>query len=240
MKATHWEFANRALLIGLIFGCGFSLYALDHQNAAAALANWLEARTRVDAGLLVRTQFALAALVLALAALLRTWASSYLRAGVVYATEVKTESLVAAGPYRRVRNPLYLASILLALGMGAVMSRAGFLLAVVAMTLFCYRLILREESELAVTHGAAYQQYRRAVPRLWPALQPRIASAGQPAQWSAGFKAEFWCWGFAAAVAALAATLSVVWFYAILAASIAVLWFTSALLGKKHDAPVSR
>ncbi|HTR36480.1 MAG TPA: isoprenylcysteine carboxylmethyltransferase family protein [Bryobacteraceae bacterium] len=230
MKATNWEFANRALVFGVIFGCSFALYALDRQSGAAVLANWLESILHVDAGLAVRALFGLAAFVLALAALLRTWASSYLQAGVVYATEVKTESLVAGGPYRRVRNPLYLATILMAFGMGALMNRAGFVFAVVAMTLFCYRLILREESDLAASHGPAYEQYRRAVPRLWPALRPRIASSGRPAHWSAGFKAEFWCWGCAAAVAALAVTLSVNWFYLILAASIALLWLTSLML----------
>src|SRR5262250_2812371 len=50
----------------------------------------------------------LGAALLGVAAMLRTWASAYLHAEVVYASEVKTEALVADGPYRRVRNPLYL------------------------------------------------------------------------------------------------------------------------------------
>ena len=73
---------------------------------------------------------------LVLAALIRTWASAYLHAGVVYAPEVKTESLVADGPYRRVRNPFYFANVLIAIGMGAMMSRIGFFVAVVAMLVF--------------------------------------------------------------------------------------------------------
>jgi hypothetical protein len=42
MKATNWEFANRALVFGLIFAFAFPLYSLDHQNSTAALANWLQ------------------------------------------------------------------------------------------------------------------------------------------------------------------------------------------------------
>ncbi|HEX2715284.1 MAG TPA: isoprenylcysteine carboxylmethyltransferase family protein, partial [Candidatus Acidoferrales bacterium] len=80
----------------------------------------------MDPDPLARLLFAFAAFLLVVAALIRTWASSYLHAGVVYAAEVKTESLVADGPYRRVRNPLYFANVLMAIGMGALMSRAGF------------------------------------------------------------------------------------------------------------------
>ena len=60
MKATNWEFRNRALLFGLIFAFTFPLYSFDHQNATATLANWLGARLRIDADLLAHLLFALA------------------------------------------------------------------------------------------------------------------------------------------------------------------------------------
>jgi protein-S-isoprenylcysteine O-methyltransferase Ste14 len=148
MRATNWEFRNRALIFGLIFGFAFSAYLLDPQNSTAALANWLEATRGMDANLIGRILFALAACLLFGAALLRTWASSYLHSSVVYASEVKTESLVADGPYRHTRNPLYFANVLMAIGMSVLTSRIGFFVVVLAMLLFCYRLILREESAL--------------------------------------------------------------------------------------------
>src|SRR3989442_2400166 len=83
----------------------------------------------MDADLVARLLFAFAAFWLVVAALIRTWASSYLRAAVVYAAEVKTESLVADGPYRQVRNPLYFANVVMAIGMGAMMSPTGFFVA---------------------------------------------------------------------------------------------------------------
>src|SRR3984957_13185576 len=91
--------------------------------------------------------FLFAAFLLVVAALIRTWASSYLHASVVYAADLKSEALVAAGPYRRGRNPLYFANVLMAIALGAMMSRLGFLFAVTAMLVFSYRLILREEAE---------------------------------------------------------------------------------------------
>jgi protein-S-isoprenylcysteine O-methyltransferase Ste14 len=107
MKATAWEFKNRALIFGLIFGASFFCYSFDHPTSAAWLSDWLAARTSLDARLLAHFIFGAAAVILALAALARTWGSAYLRADIVYASEVKSASLVADGPYRHVRNPLY-------------------------------------------------------------------------------------------------------------------------------------
>ena len=239
MKATNWEFTNRALVFGLIFAFTFPLYSLDRQNSTAALANWLGARLRMDADLVARLLFASAAFLLVVAAFIRTWASSYLHARVVYAAEVKTESLVADGPYRRVRNPLYFANVLMVLGMGAMMSRAGFFVAVVAMLVFCYRLILREEAELQASQGEQYERYRNAVPRLWPSLRPRIASTGRQARWTAGFKAESWYWGFAAAVMAFALTLNLKLFFVIVGISLVLFWVSSVVLQEKSNSQAS-
>ncbi|HSM84763.1 MAG TPA: isoprenylcysteine carboxylmethyltransferase family protein [Candidatus Limnocylindrales bacterium] len=239
MKATDWEFANRALIFGFIFAIAFPLYALDHQNSAAVLAKWLAAVLAVNANHVARFIFAAAAVVLFVAALIRTWAAAYLHAGVVYAATVKTDSLVADGPYRRVRNPLYLANILMAAALGAMMSRAGYVVVLAGMGLFCYRLILREEAELETSQGERYARYRRAVPRLWPSVWPRVPSAGGQGDWAEGFKAEFYYWGFAAALAGFAITLSVNIFFAMLSVSLAVLWMSSAAAKKRPKAKSS-
>lgn len=104
---------NRALLFGLIFAFSFPLYFLDHRNSTATLASWLGSTLQRHPDLVARLLFAFAAILVIVAALVRTWASSYLCAGVVYAAQVKTESLVADGPYRQVRNPLYFANVLM-------------------------------------------------------------------------------------------------------------------------------
>jgi protein-S-isoprenylcysteine O-methyltransferase Ste14 len=239
MQATQWEFKNRAMLFGMIVGVTFPLYMLDQQNSAAALANWLGPRLRMEPDLLARCLFALAAMLLAVAALIRTWASAYLQADVVYAAEVKTESVVADGPYRHVRNPLYFANVLMAVSMGAMMSRVGLVAVIILTWVFCYRLIWREEAELQASQGASYEGYRQAVPRFLPSPWPRTASAGRSARWSEGFKAEAWFWGFALAIAAFAMTLKFIVFIVIVGASIVWLFVGPALLDKKPNAEAS-
>lgn len=233
MKASNWEFANRAMIFGLIFGVSFPLYAFDRQNSTEALANWLAPRFGTNAELLMRWLFFAAAGLLAIAALIRTWASAYLQADIVYASDVKTQTVVADGPYRRVRNPLYFANIIMAFGMGAMMGRPGFFVAVVAMWVFCYRLILREEAELLAGQGDTYDRYRKAVPRLLMSPWPRIPSAGQQARWRNGLLAELWSWGFAASVLGFAIKLKPVFFFAILGASLVAFWVGSTIVERK-------
>lgn len=237
MRASNWEFKYRALVFGLIFGCSFAMYSLDPQNSTAALANWMSHRLAMDANVLARVLFVSATGLLVVGAFIRTWASAYLQADVVYASDVKTASLVADGPYRHVRNPLYFANLFLALGMGALMSRIGFFVAVIAMFVFCYRLILREETGLESGQGEHYKIYRNAVPRLWPALGPRVPSAGRRPKWAEGFKAEFWCWGFAVSVAAFAITLNTTAFFVISGISFAVFWLSSILHKNRRGSP---
>lgn len=236
MRATNWEFRNRALVFGLILAFAFQFYFLDHPNAAEALAKPLAATLGANSDLTVRALLALGALLVVVAALLRTWASAYLQAEVVYAGDVKSASLVADGPYRHVRNPLYFANVLMAIGMGVLTSRIGFFVLFGLMAAFCYRLILREEAELSAAQGRRYQQYREAVPRLWPSLRGRVASAGGRANWASGFKAEFWYWGLALALVVFAITLRTVLFFLILGGSLGCFWlFTS---GRKKEQPI--
>jgi protein-S-isoprenylcysteine O-methyltransferase Ste14 len=236
MQASNWEFKNRAIIIGLIIGVAFQFYVLDRQNVTATLANALATRLRIDADMLARLLFCLAALVLVAAALLRTWASSYLRSDVVYASSIQTKALVADGPYRRVRNPLYFGNFLMAIGMGAMTSRVGFVVLVGGMLLFCYRLILREEAELGATQGESYKEYLKAVPRFWPAWRPRVPAGAGQANWKSGFKAESWYWGFPLALIGFAATLKLSVFFGVVTVSVAFFWFITQMQKKKPQA----
>src|SRR5205814_7876912 len=127
---------------------------------------------------------------------------------------------VADGPYRHVRNPLYFGNVLMGLGMGAMASRTGFIVLQVLMFIFCYRLIFREESELRAVQGEQYDAFMKAVPRLCPALTPRIPAAGGKADWAAGFTGGGWVWGVALAVALFALTLKQNAFLIVLAGSL--------------------
>ena len=205
---------------------------VDPQTSTIVFARWLGSALSLDPNSVGRALFGSAALLLIVAAFIRTWASSYLHAKVVYASQVQTASLVADGPYRHVRNPLYFANVLMAMGLGTMMSRTGCFVAVAAMLIFSYRLIRREESELSASQGDQYLRYRNAVPRLWPSPWARVASSGRPARWRDGFRAESWYWGFAAALTTFALTLKFTLFVVILASSLVLFWVSSAVLRK--------
>ena len=227
MRATTWEFRNRATVFGIIFGAAFVLYTLDHVNAAAGLADWIADACGWDANVVVRAVLLCAAGFMGACAMVRMWASGYLRADVVYAADVKTAALVADGPYRHVRNPLYFGNVLMAIGIGATASRAGFFVLIVAMVLFCYRLIFREEAELLAAQGESYAAYLRAVPRLWPAIRARVSSAAAPANWTAGFRAEAWSWSLFAGLVVFAITLDLRAMFVATAAGIGLAWVWS-------------
>jgi protein-S-isoprenylcysteine O-methyltransferase Ste14 len=233
--ATAWEFEHRALALGVLFSVAFMCSAFDPRNATAALAQVLSDQVQLDGERLARALFVVAAVIVSAAALIRTWASAYLKSDVVYASAVKTASLVADGPYRHTRNPLYLGNVLMAAGMGAMASRIGFGVLVGGMIVFSYRLIKREEAELLRSQGERYAAYLARVPRLMPAFRPRVPSAGRRPDWAGGFRAESWYWGFAAAIAAFAITLSVKLFFGILSASLALFWILTSRVAQRRS-----
>src|SRR6202050_4819631 len=162
MRATKFEFEQRFWIIGFIFWIGFGLYAVDQTNFAVALLHLFAPSIDPDSARgnnLLRLIFGSGAIVVFFAAFLRTWATAYLRTEVVHDARQHSEALVGDGPYRYVRNPLYLANLPLVAGVGVMASRLGWLFMVVAMWLFVYRLILREEDGLLRNQGESYRAY---------------------------------------------------------------------------------
>lgn len=82
-------------------------------------------------------------------------------------------ALVVTGPYRWVRNPMYLGGLLLLLG-EAVLFQAPVLLGYVAAFSVAVHLfvVLYEERALRHKFGESYDRYRTAVPR-WLPRPPR-------------------------------------------------------------------
>jgi protein-S-isoprenylcysteine O-methyltransferase Ste14 len=239
MKATDFEFRNRFWIFGLIFGVGFWLYALDHVNAIQYLINVTIGENSPHADLMARCALAFATLLMLLTALLRTWATSYLRSDVMQDHDLRAEKVVASGPYRHLRNPLYLGNILMAFGMGLLASRVGFVVIVVGNFIFCLRLIGLEESNLQKEQGESYLEFCRRVPRLWPSLQPRLPDSGLQPHWKQAFLGELFMWGFFVAVAAFAATLKAAVLWTIMAVSVISYIASSYIISarKKSDTP---
>lgn len=211
MRATKFEFEYRFYIIGGLFFVGFNMYAFDHANFAAALLNFVVPSLDLDSarGLFwLRILFGCGALLVFLSAALRTWATAYLRTEVVHDASQHSEALLADGPYRYVRNPLYLANIPMAAGIGIMASRLGWLVMVLGMTLFVYRLIRREEDGLLQTQGESYRAYLKAVPRIWPSLTPRVPAGNGQARWGQAVAGEMFIWLFGAAELCFAITLN--------------------------------
>ena len=210
MCATKFEFQRRFWIISAIYLAGFSLFNLDPVSAFVAVRRLIAPSATGDAANNVsRLIIAGGALLVFLAAALRTWSTAYLRTDVVHDSGQHSEALVADGPFRYVRNPLYLATLPMAAGIGLLASRLGWVFLVAANLVFVYRLIFREEEALRKSQGESYRAYCRAVPRFWPSFQPRVASGGRAPRWGQAFMGESFIWLFGLAEFSLALTLNV-------------------------------
>ena len=223
LRATDFEFRHRFWIISGTFCLGFSCYAWDHTNASVAVTRMILGGLHSPlAGRWIRAILAVGVLLVTLAVLVRSWAAAYLHSSVVHDSDLHSDRLVADGPYRRVRNPLYVGNILLAFGMGPMASRTGFLVLVAATVPFVYRLILREEAGLLESQGESYRRYFETVPRLWPSLRPRVPAGGGRPNWVDGFAGETCMWGLAIGMAVFDVTLRLLHFWIIICAGFAV------------------
>ena len=95
---------------------------------------------------------------------LRVWASGYIE---------KTQSLATGGPYAYTRNPLYLGSVLV--GLGVALASWRIEAAVVAGLYFVafYPSVIREEAAfLKAKFASDYEAWAREVPAFWPRVTP--------------------------------------------------------------------
>ncbi len=240
MQAGEREYRYRFWFIFGLFFVAFSCYWLDHRNTAVALLQRLapsldadEARGRRALQLL----FGLGALLALLGACIRSWATAYLRSDVVHDAVVRTEGLVADGPYRFVRNPLYLGNQVLMLGVALAASQLGAIVLTLGGLIIHLRLIGREEARLLAAQGEPFRAYCARVPRFVPSLVPRVTPSGRKPQWMEGFVGEAFIWVMAAAMGVFAVTLdSRSLLYASLG-GVAVYWAIDAIRKRLKPTP---
>jgi hypothetical protein len=116
------------------------------------------------------------ALVGAIGLFIRAHAAGYLH---------KQEVLTVTGPYAHTRNPLYFGSAILTLGV-AIATRS-WLSAIILCGYFAlfYSIVMRrEEQELRLQHGAAFDEYAQTVPLFIPHFSPVKLDAGSPVSFS--------------------------------------------------------
>ncbi len=121
----------------------------------------------------------IAALLAAVATIWRVWGSAWLGPAVVQHGEMQAGAVMADGPYRYVRNPLYLGVWFMVAALAFLMPPTGALFSMVLLTVFLLRLILGEEAFLTAKLGQPYENYLSAVPRLIPRLRTNLSPTGR-------------------------------------------------------------
>jgi protein-S-isoprenylcysteine O-methyltransferase Ste14 len=94
--------------------------------------------------------------------------------GVPIPGEPNSQRLTVGGPYRYVRNPLYVASVAAISGQALLLSRPvllSYAAAFLAITIFLVHWI--EDPALARRFGQQFEDYRARVPAWWPRLPRR-------------------------------------------------------------------
>ena len=203
MKATEFEFRHRSFLNLVQFWLAFQMYSFEHDDIVWSFVPW----NTPTGAFRARIIFSFATLLLLFAAVIRTWAAAYLSADVVHDPALHTDILVADGPYRHVRNPLYLGTFMMSFGLGFLADRIGFVILVGLAAIRIARLIGREESELTKQQGSQFLDYCRLVPRFLPSLAARVPARGLAPRWGQAFVGELTMWGFFVMMIAFTITL---------------------------------
>jgi protein-S-isoprenylcysteine O-methyltransferase Ste14 len=95
---------------------------------------------------------------------IRLWASGHIE---------KTQVLATGGPYAHSRNPLYVGSVLLALGLAAAAASPWVVLATLAYFAAFYPSVMREEADfLRRKFPEEYRAWEAEVPAFLPRLTP--------------------------------------------------------------------
>jgi protein-S-isoprenylcysteine O-methyltransferase Ste14 len=189
MKASALLFRFRMIVLATIILLGFYAPWIDlwGMGRHITLLEWL-ALELSRAGLLsfkmaTPVLIVCASLMAAVGAWLRIWGSAWLGHGIVINARMQAAALNADGPYRYVRNPLYLGLILWVAAMCVIMPVTGALFVLIGVPLVVLGLILGEESFLAAQLGDPYQAYLRAVPRVFPRLRTTVDRSGNKPHW---------------------------------------------------------
>lgn len=200
MRASWLEYRFRFALHAVIFTLGFWApwcVALGWTRtttwlviaSAISKAGWLSFVAATNVVLVVAT------LLVALGAWLRIWGAAYVGVSIVQSRDMHGSALLADGPYRRTRNPLYLGTILHVLGLAILMPPSGAIFCVVFVWLLQVRLALAEEPFLESKFGDAYRVFRTRVPRFLPAPTPQVPAAGALPRWGQAVLGEIYMLG---------------------------------------------
>jgi len=211
MKATPFEFRFRMVIGLLIYILGFwAPWARYLGGSGRVSTTWLELPGAIASAHWLSLENAtilltVIALICAIkGTIFRVWGNAYLGAHVVRDTSMHGAEIVAAGPYRYLRNPLYLGTFCFSLAVSILMPPTGAIFFIVAQAVFYFRLILGEEAYLAAEQGGTYLAYKQKVPRLWRSLRARVPASPAKPRWFISLLAESFYVSFTVCFAILA------------------------------------
>jgi protein-S-isoprenylcysteine O-methyltransferase Ste14 len=196
MRASAIEFRLRYVIIAVLITMGFwspwiEAWGLGQRRSVLA---WLALELTRMGVAQFRTAAALAivtgTLVAALAVVLRVWGTAYLGAFTVNHLTMQAGAVRTDGPYRFVRNPLYLGTWTMTAAMAFAMPPTGALVALVLLAVFLLRLILGEEAFLREKLGEPYAVYLASVPRIVPRLRSVLPHGDARPRWGHALLAE--------------------------------------------------
>lgn len=114
------------------------------------------------------------AILAGIAAVGRLWCS-------IYISGYKKDTLITTGPYSICRNPLYLFSLIGAVGVGLATRTITVPVSVCVLFFMYYPFVIkREEGRLKGLHGGEFMRYCEATPRFFP----RISSYREPEEYT--------------------------------------------------------
>lgn len=189
MKATAIEFRLRMWIMVAVIVLGFWAPWIEGLGIGERMSTlaWLPMElSRMGVASFATASalvIVLGALVAAVGMIFRIGGSAYLGYSTVHHAEMQAGGMMADGPYRYVRNPLYLGGWCMMAAMALLMPPTGALFAMVLLTVFLLRLILGEEAFLSGQLGEPYREYLRTTPRLIPRLRGALPAAGDKPQW---------------------------------------------------------
>lgn len=137
------------------------------------LAIWLFLRAEIS-----EFSLALGAAIIFLGEFMRLWADAYVGVQKVnwtkkWRNEAKIGHLVTGGPYAYVRNPLYVGTFIIGVGLCVIVKNAWLAAGSLLFFISAYRSKTRqEEMVIADEWGEEFERYCKVVPRWFPTLRP--------------------------------------------------------------------
>ena len=151
---------------------GTAIFALIVQGGGVVLLPYAFTRWQPGTPLWPVVIRVIGVVLITLGVIVVAWAFTQFAAegnGVPIPGEPNSQRLTVGGPYRYVRNPLYVASVVAISGQGLLLSRPVLLIyaaAFLAITFFLVHWI--EDPALARRFGQPFEDYRNQVPGWWP------------------------------------------------------------------------